>query len=193
MPCSCSTELSARYHAVATRVPTPRTPTAPYYSNHLLSTAGNYYRAHANIRTAYTRAYYQPEFIKVYAKHLTNCTSSLLVILQSFRPYIDPYSNVRRLDLFQYDGAPQNPMWIAYDPPQMLPTQTLNPTSTGTRAAKSTGTGKSKRSMEGGNTREEQLTWGVGKPTPSEKPIGDTIWWMVALGTIISSILYLKS
>ncbi|KAG6999412.1 25S rRNA (adenine-N(1))-methyltransferase [Physcia stellaris] len=122
----------------------------------------------------YTR-YHQPEFIK------------------SFRPYIDPYNNVRRLDLFQYDGAPQNPMWIAYDPPQMLPTQTLNPTSTGTGAAKSTGTGKSKRSMEGGATSEEPLPWGLGKPTPSERPIEDTIWWMVALGTIISSILYLKS
>ena len=84
-------------------------------------------------------------------------------------------------------------MWIAYDPPQMLPTQTLNPTSTGTGAAKSTGTGKSKRSMEGGATSEEQLPWGVGKPTPSERPIEDTVWWMVALGTIISSILYLKS
>lgn len=34
----------------------PRTPTAPYLSNLLLSTAGNYYQAHASIRTASTPA-----------------------------------------------------------------------------------------------------------------------------------------
>ena len=84
-------------------------------------------------------------------------------------------------------------MWIAYDPPQMLPTQTLNPTSTGTAAAKSTGTAKSKRSLEGGDMSEAQLQWDVPKQTMSGRPMEDTIWWMVALGTVISSVLYLRS
>ncbi|CAF9913645.1 MAG: Reversal of tor2 lethality [Heterodermia speciosa] len=114
-------------------------------------------------------------------------------LIKHYRTYIDTYNNVKRLDLFQYDGAPQNPMWIAYDPPQMLPTVTLNPTSTGTAAAKSTGTAKSKRSLEGGDTSEAQLPWDVPKPTMSGRPMEDTMWWMIALGTVISSVLYLRS
>jgi hypothetical protein len=32
-----------------------------------------------------------------------------------------------RLNLYKHDGSPMNPMYIAYKPPQLLPTQTLNP------------------------------------------------------------------
>jgi hypothetical protein len=46
-----------------------------------------------------------------------------------------------RLDLYQFDGKPLNPMFLAYNPPQMLPTITMNPTETAAPAA----TGKVKR------------------------------------------------
>jgi hypothetical protein len=46
-----------------------------------------------------------------------------------------------RLDLYKFDGSPMNPMFLAYSPPQMLPTVTMNPTAT----ASSSGT-KAKRS-----------------------------------------------
>lgn len=33
-----------------------------------------------------------------------------------------------RLDLYMFDGTPMNPLFLAYSPPQMLPTITMNPT-----------------------------------------------------------------
>jgi len=70
---------------------------------------------------------------------------------------------MQRLNLFQSDGAPMNPMWLAYSPtPQMLPTNTLNPTQA-TGAAKSTG--KAKRDLGGTseplnrNVRRKQEPW----------------------------------
>jgi hypothetical protein len=50
-----------------------------------------------------------------------------------------------RLDLYQFDGSPMNPMFLAYSPPVMLPTQTMNPTATATAAG---ATGKVKRGQE---------------------------------------------
>lgn len=37
---------------------------------------------------------------------------------------------MKRLDLYKFDGSPMNPMFLAYSPPQMLPTITMNPTDT---------------------------------------------------------------
>src|SRR5689334_16118379 len=47
-----------------------------------------------------------------------------------------------RLDLYQFDGTPMNPLFLAYSPPQMLPTITMNPTKA---AAAPTGGAKAKR------------------------------------------------
>lgn len=47
-----------------------------------------------------------------------------------------------RLNLFQFDGTPLNPMYIAYSPAIMLPTQTMNPTSSSASA-----TAKAKRGL----------------------------------------------
>ncbi|KAI5776359.1 chaperone for protein-folding within the ER, fungal-domain-containing protein [Geopyxis carbonaria] len=54
------------------------------------------------------------------------------------------HQNQLRLNLYQFDGKPMNPMWIAYTPPQMLPTQTLNPltASKTVTVGKATGAGK---------------------------------------------------
>lgn len=42
--------------------------------------------------------------------------------------------------MYQFDGTPFNPMWLVYSPPQMLPTSTLHPTVSGTKAATATAT-----------------------------------------------------
>ena len=44
-----------------------------------------------------------------------------------FSVYTDPYHDQRRLDLYAFDGAPLHPMYLAYNPPEMLPSDTLNP------------------------------------------------------------------
>lgn len=41
-----------------------------------------------------------------------------------------------RLDLYKFDGSPMNPMFLAYSPPQMLPTVTMNPTTSATASGK---------------------------------------------------------
>lgn len=76
----------------------------------------------ANDHSIYTR-YNQTEYYKSYAIST------------------DGYIGKERLDLLKYDGTPYNPMYIAYRPPQMLPTQTLNPT---TSSGQTTATGSSK-------------------------------------------------
>ena len=79
---------------------------------------------------------------------------------QKYEVVVDSYSKAQRLNLYRFDGAPLNPMYLAYKPPQMLPTQTLNPTSEPTGAAQETG--KAKRDLfwgtdglEGGEEDEE--------------------------------------
>ncbi|KIN08223.1 hypothetical protein OIDMADRAFT_175080 [Oidiodendron maius Zn] len=49
--------------------------------------------------------------------------------MQKWQVYSDPYTKLTRLDLYKFDGSPVNPMFLAYSPPQMLPTITMNPTS----------------------------------------------------------------
>lgn len=39
---------------------------------------------------------------------------------------IDPYHKSTRLDLYSFDGAPMAPMYLAYRPPEMLPTKPLS-------------------------------------------------------------------
>lgn len=56
-----------------------------------------------------------------------------LTYFQGFSVSIDRYHGVKRLDLTQADGQIMHPMYLAYNPPKMLPTNTLNPTPTGSR------------------------------------------------------------
>jgi hypothetical protein len=60
---------------------------------------------------------------------------------QKWQVYTDPYTKMTRLDLYMFDGSPMNPMFLAFSPPQMLPTVTMNPTQSA-----ATPTGKAKRS-----------------------------------------------
>lgn len=41
---------------------------------------------------------------------------------------LDAYNGLERLNLFQWDGTPENPMWLAYSSPDMLPTTVIHPT-----------------------------------------------------------------
>lgn len=70
-------------------------------------------------------------------------------LLKTYQASTDGFHNVPRLDLFGFDGAPLQPLYLAFKPPQMLPTQTLNPT------AASEPTSKVKRDMD----RDEHDRW----------------------------------
>lgn len=111
--------------------------------------------------------YYQPEYMRSYSVET------------------DKFHNVLRLNLFQFDGSPQQPLYMAFNPPQMLPTQTLNPTSA------PSATGKAKRG-------EPQILLQNDEPLnknaiimPKEPINADRVWW-VGIGFIaVGSVLFM--
>lgn len=101
-----------------------------------------------------------------------------LTPIQSYAVSTDPYHNVRRLDLKAFDGAPLQPMYIAYNPPEMLPSKTLNPLTTEAP--------KSKR----------QLSDGVSSPL-SVQNLGlvnpDRWWWFGVFATSVGGLVMVYS
>ncbi|KAF1843352.1 uncharacterized protein K460DRAFT_378514 [Cucurbitaria berberidis CBS 394.84] len=51
---------------------------------------------------------------------------------KTYQVLVDPYHKIQRLNLFKFDGAPVMPLYLAMNPPTMLPTTTLNPLTTQT-------------------------------------------------------------
>lgn len=120
---------------------------------------------------SYTR-YNQSEFIKMY------------------RVEEDNYKKVQRLTLFQWDGTPIIPLYLAYSPtPMMLPTTTLNPTST----AKA----KAKRDLSVGEEEEEPIPLNINakhikRGVIVEKSIDAGMLWWTGIGmTIFGGVAYM--
>lgn len=118
----------------------------------------------------------------------------MLMIYASRKKYevvTDKFSNTQRLNLFAFDGAPINPMYLAYKPPQMLPTQPLNPTSTSAMEAEQTSSVPTKRGLEDSKTvqmlmRTEHFSRTVWWCTP----IADRLWWFGAGMTALGGVGY---
>lgn len=87
-------------------------------------------------------------------------------MFERYEVVTDGYTKKTRLNLFKYDGSPLMPLYLAYSPPQMLPTTTLNPLTTSTAGAKATG--KVKRS----DVPLDVLS----KRSPQQKQ-ADRWWW----------------
>jgi hypothetical protein len=100
---------------------------------------------------------------------------------QRYEYLIDPYHKIPRLNLYQFDGSPLPPMYIAYKPPQMLPTTTLHPATTATGAA-AKATGKIKRSLR-------LLPKAPGSPS-STWIDADRWWWFGVSLTGVGGFLY---
>ena len=112
----------------------------------------------------------------------------LLTRLQDYQVLTDEYSQALRLNLFGFDGAPLNPMYLAYRPPQMLPTQTLNPTTSSTGGS-SKSTGKAKRNAEGLEGFSEPLNENV--LIKRSEPINADKWWWIGVGmTGLGGLVY---
>ena len=79
-------------------------------------------------------------------------------------------------------------MYLAYKPPQMLPTQTLNPTTSATGGAKSTG--KAKRGFADGPIVGEELPY-INNLVKRQEPIDADRWWWFGVGmTALGGIGY---
>lgn len=79
-------------------------------------------------------------------------------------------------------------MYLAYNPPEMLPTQTLNPTTTAVGAA-ATSTGNSKRGLEKMDGFVEPLNKNVLRKR--REPVNADNWWWIGVGmTALGGIGY---
>ncbi|KAI9640699.1 Reversal of tor2 lethality [Ciborinia camelliae] len=123
--------------------------------------------------------------------------------MEKFQVYTDPYTKLTRLDLYQFDGTPVNPMFLAYSPALMLPTETLNPTSKAT----STSSSKMKRWLGHENDPEEPTTSegyvlplnknakhisrGIEQPSLIHRIDLDLVWWAGVGLTIFGGAAYL--
>lgn len=99
---------------------------------------------------------------------------------------VDPYNQKWRLNLFEWDGTPVNPMWLAMNPPQMLPTQTLNPTGnvTATGAVQTT-TAKIKRALKFGTNAKQSSK----QASPRRWLDVDMLFWFGIIMTAMGGVL----
>lgn len=102
----------------------------------------------------------------------TPCTSSTSLYtrfsandtMQSYTIELDTYRAEYKLTLNREFGSPVQPLYLIYDPPQMLPTTTLLPTAT------STSSSKRKRSLD---------------TVPAAERLGIDGVWYTAVGMVI--------
>ena len=108
---------------------------------------------------------------------------------KQFTVGLDEFHNVQKLNLFQWDGTPVQPMYLVYSPPQMLPTTTLNPT---TASATATSGSKVKRGMGA----EVPLNWKAKLGSKQNQQMvhhinADRLWWIGLGMTAVGGLLYL--
>ena len=105
---------------------------------------------------------------------------------QRYSVYTDPYHQIPRLDLFKFDGAPEQPLYQISTTPEMLPTTTLNtPSTSSTEAAR-----RSKRTapaLEKRGAMESLRTHGL----VVHRINADRLWWIGLAMTGIGGLLYL--
>ena len=117
----------------------------------------------------------------------------ILMIYASRKKYevvTDKFSNAQRLNLFAFDGAPLNPIYLAFLPPQMLPTQPLNPTSTSATAAEKTSSIPSKRDIVDGKIVQMPMKPEDFSRTEWCTPNADRLWWFGAGITALGGVGY---
>ena len=82
-------------------------------------------------------------------------------------------------------------MYLVYSPPEMLPTTTLNPTSTTSGAARSTSTSSSKLKRSLGLDRDLNSMVEMTAKTTGVNPMNpDHVWWMGLTLTGVGGLLY---
>jgi hypothetical protein len=95
--------------------------------------------------------------------------------------------------MYMFDGAPMQPMYLIYSPPQMLPTTTLNPIVSSTAGSQATNKAKAKRGLDA----EVPVNWKA--KLESHQQAGqvvqrinaDRLWWIGLGMTGLGGLLYL--
>lgn len=113
---------------------------------------------------------------------------------------MDKYHNVPRLNLYYADGSPLPPMYLAYLPPQMLPVQTLNPTSSATGAISTPTAGAKLRRRDFKDGKEFILAAGLAQKNDPTSPYtsariwakldANWVWWIGVVTTGLGGLWY---
>lgn len=101
--------------------------------------------------------------------------------------YVLAYHGRQTLQIFQFDGLKMQPLYLAYKPPMMLPTETLNPTNSDAGAtALATDNGKrdSLRDRVKRLLENQYRTTAIRETTTSHF---DKMWW-IAVGVLALSL-----
>lgn len=92
---------------------------------------------------------------------------------KTYQVYIDSYNGRYTLQIYQFDGSMMQPLYLAYKPPNMLPTTALNPTDAASETDSSLGK-RARRSLE-----NQYRTNAVKKSNA-----GSDLHWWAAVGFI---------
>ncbi|KAI9706962.1 MAG: Reversal of tor2 lethality [Bogoriella megaspora] len=114
-------------------------------------------------------------------------------LIKSYEVLTDPFHKIPRLNLYMFDGAPLQPLYLAYSPPKMLPTTTLNPTTNATSsgaAATGTSTSSSKLKRWLGEDYEVDGMQSVIAQKQSGLVDANRWWWFGVGMTGLGSVLY---
>jgi len=108
------------------------------------------------------------------------------------------FHNTNMLQLYKFDGSPMPPMYIAYQPPEMLPTTTLNPTTTSAAGAAATGGSKKQKFRRShGKVMDivDEVILPKNKRALRKKRAIETVdterwWWVGVVMTGMGGVLY---
>lgn len=94
---------------------------------------------------------------------------------KTYQVQVDRYHGRYMLQIFQFDGSKMQPLYLAYRPPLMLPTQALNPTDKASETKKASLRKRVKRSLE----NQYRTT-----ATMESLPARYEFWWWTAIAGI---------
>lgn len=98
---------------------------------------------------------------------------------KSFEVSVNTYNGRNMLQIYQFDGSKMQPLYLAYKPPLMLPTITLNPTG------KSSQTGSTRKRVR--RSLENQYRTNAVREVPK---LFELFWWF-SIAAIGASSAYL--
>lgn len=111
-------------------------------------------------------------------------------VIKWFLMEFDDYHGCDKLTLYEFDGSPMQPMYIAYKPPVMLPTQVLNPT-----AAADTGV-LTKRSLKNVRDRVKRHISNEGRSNAQSKLFQkdnklSAAYWIAGSAVVAASVMFI--
>ncbi|CCH46184.1 putative secreted protein [Wickerhamomyces ciferrii] len=105
---------------------------------------------------------------------------------EKFQVMIDNYHGRWKLQLYEWDGNPVQPLYLAYRPALMLPTETLNPTDGDHATGTSTPSGQSLRKRVRRSLENRGRTNAV-----RQSSFDNDFWWWTSVGLVsVGSLSY---